>query len=192
MKEVPIRQEMPQTDPSVAKDTMDEESGTVVSEILELLGRVVHKLSPDNAEARAWITRNSRDRRAALLLLELTATSIRVLDAIGRLGPANGITVSIGSGVPRGTVSKVARRLIAQNLATKESLPDNKKEVLYRLTATGKRLFHLNQEFDEHMKRGFVEFLRRYDVADLRFVVRLLRDTADVSFLEIGSRGNSR
>jgi len=60
---------------------------------------------------------------------------LHVLDAIGRLEPVNGIIISKQFGIPKGSVSKVTRKLAAKNLIITESIPNNKKEILFRMTA---------------------------------------------------------
>src|SRR5262249_34086473 len=110
-----------------------------------------------------------------------------VLDAIGLLEPVNGITISKRFRIPKGSVSKTTRRLLAKRLIEQESLPNNKKEVLFRLTPLGRELFEVHQAFDRQMERGFIQFLQRYDADNLRFVVRLLQESLEVSFLDLGS-----
>jgi hypothetical protein len=44
-----------------------------------------------------------------------------------------------------------------------------------------------DERFDEQMERGFVRFLRRYDADELRTIVRVLQDSLEVSFLDLGA-----
>jgi DNA-binding MarR family transcriptional regulator len=108
-----------------------------------------------------------------------------VLDAIGQLEPVNGITISKQFRIPKGSVSKATRRLIAKKLITRESLPNNKKEILFRLTPLGRELFHAHRAFDQQMERGFVQFLERYNTDELRLLVRVLHDAIETSFLSL-------
>ncbi|CAH0119947.1 hypothetical protein PAE9249_02456 [Paenibacillus sp. CECT 9249] len=50
------------------------------------------------------------------LLKDITVTELHIADAIGRLEPVNGITVSKQSGIPKGTV--ITRRLVFCQLLT--------------------------------------------------------------------------
>jgi DNA-binding MarR family transcriptional regulator len=112
--------------------------------------------------------------------------ALRVIDAIGRMELVNGITISERYRIPKGTVSKITRRLIAQNLISQERLPNNRKELLFRLTPLGRDLFDLHRTFDERMERGFVQFLQRYDAATLRLLVSVLQEATEASFLQMG------
>ena len=112
---------------------------------------------------------------------------LRVLDAVGKLEPVNGITISKQFRIPKGSVSKATRRLIAKKLIKTKSLPNNKKEILYRTTLLGKELFHAHRAFDEQMEKSFVQFLQKYDENELRFLVRVLHDVTEASFLSLES-----
>jgi len=67
------------------------------------------------------------------------------------------------------------------------SLPNNKKDILDRTTALGKELFEAHRAFDEQMEKSFIQFLQRYSLGELQFMVRVLQDVAEVSFLNLNS-----
>ena len=159
----------------------------MITEIMSLLSQVSEKLEPDNLGMKQWIIENFNNPRIAELLQDSTFMMLRVLDAIGRLEPVNGITISKQFRIPKGSVSKATRRLIANKLIKAESLPNNKKEILYRTTPLGKELFQAHRAFDEQMEKSFVQFLKKYDEKELRFIVRLLRDIKEVTFLNLES-----
>lgn len=158
------------------------------AEALRLLGQVTARFESDEHEEWRWIAQHSPDPQIVELLRDSTITALRVVDGIGRLEPVNGATIATQFHIPKGTVSKVTRRLIAQRLATSEPRPGNQKEILFRLTPLGKRLFTFHRRFDEQMERGFSQFLQRYGADDLRVLVRVLRDATEASFLTLGLR----
>jgi len=155
----------------------------LIAEIMVLLGKVTEKLEPDNLGMKQWITRNFDNPKIAELLEDSTIMMLRVLDAIGRLEPVNGITISKQFRIPKGSVSKTTRRLIAKKLIKTESLPNNKKEILYRTTPLGKELYHAHRAFDVQMEKKFTGFLARYKSDELNFIVRILKDFSNESFL---------
>jgi DNA-binding MarR family transcriptional regulator len=116
-------------------------------------------------------------------LQDSTLIMLRVLDSIGRLEPVNGITISKQSRIPKGSVSKVTRRLIAKKMITKESLPNNKKEILFRTTPLGKQIFEAHQAFDQEMAKSFTKFLKKYNFEELDFIVSILQDLLKAKFL---------
>jgi DNA-binding MarR family transcriptional regulator len=170
----------------IQRDNHDEITELSVR-ILALLGQVTERFDSDENESSwQWFAQHSSNQRMVDLMRESTATTLRVLDAIGRLEPANGITISEQFHIPKGTVSKITRRLIAKDLITQEALPKNKKEILFRLTPLGKELFEVHRAFDEQMERGFLSFLQRYNADELRLLTRVLHDATEASFLTLG------
>ena len=159
------------------------QTGTMIAEILSLLSKVTEKLEPENIGMKQWIVQNFNNPRISELLQDSTLMMLRVLNAVGRLEPVNGITISKEFRIPKGSVSKATRRLIANKLIKTESLPNNRKEILYRTTPLGKELFEAHRAFDEQMEKGFVQFLQKYSAAELRFLVRLLQDATETTFL---------
>ena len=162
-------------------------TGSAITEIMALLSKVSEKFEPENNETKQWMIRHSHNPKVAEILLDSTFTMLRVLDAVGQLEPVNGITVSKQFRIPKGSVSKTTRRLIAKKLIKKESLPNNKKEVLFRLTPLGREIFEVHRAFDQQMERGFVRFLQRYDADQLQLIVRVLQDSTVTSFLDLGT-----
>jgi DNA-binding MarR family transcriptional regulator len=161
---------------------------SIITEIMDLLSKASEKLEPENRETKQWMVQNARNPKVAEILLDSSWMTLRVVDAIGKLEPVNGITISKQYKIPKGSVSKTTRRLIAQKLITKETLPNNKKEVLFRLTPLGRDLFEVHRAFDQQMERGFVRFLQKYDSDQLHFLALLLQDVIETSFLELGSQ----
>jgi DNA-binding MarR family transcriptional regulator len=166
-----------------AKNTKSTEP--VIAEIMSLLSKVSEKFEPDNLGMKQWMIRNFNNPKITELLEDSTVMMLRVLDAIGRLEPVNGITISKQFRIPKGSVSKATRRLIAKKLIKAEARPNNKKEILYRTTPRGKELFQAHRAFDEQMEKGFVQFLQKYDQSELHFIVRILQDLQETSFLDM-------
>jgi len=154
-----------------------------IPEIMALLGRVSEKFEPGENEMKQWMIQNLQRPAVIEILQDSTLITLRVLDAIGRLEPVNGITISKQARIPKGSVSKITRRLISKKLITKESLPNNKKEVLFRTTALGKEIFQTHQAFDQKMEKGFVKFLKKYNTKELDFMIRILQDFIDAKLL---------
>lgn len=174
--------------PDASNDyTSDQDEVTrLAAQILTLLAKVTERFDSDEHEEWQWLARHSHNPLIVELLRDSTATTLRVLDAIGRSEPVNGITISEQFRIPRGTVSKITRRLVARNLIQQESLPQNKKEILFRLTPLGRELFEVHRAFDEQMERGFIHFLQRYSADELRLLVRVLHEATEASFLTLG------
>ena len=164
-----------------------QEAVTALSaEILTLLSKITELFDSGETEQWRWLEEHSPDALIVEILRDSTLVALRVLNAVGLSEPINGITIAERFKIPKGTVSKVTRRLMAQKLIVSESLPNNRKEILFRLTPLGRQLFDLHRQFDGLMERGFKRFLEHYEAAELALLVRILRDASEASFLELG------
>jgi len=157
----------------------------LIAEILLRLGQVTERLEPNDLETKRWMANNARNPAVAEMLQDSTPMTFQIIDAIGRLEPVNGITISRETRIPKGSVSKITRRLIARKLIRKKLLPNNKKEVLFLLTPLGRELFQVHRAFDQQMERGFTRFLQRYQPEELQFLIRVLHDLTQASFLDV-------
>lgn len=173
------------------RPTNRDEAQPAIEEIIALMAKVSERFEPGDNEMKVWMAENFHNPAIVELLQDTTFMMLRVLDAVGKLEPVNGITISKQFRIPKGSVSKTTRRLIAKKLISQESLPNNKKEVLFRTTALGKELFLAHRAFDEQMERGFVRFLQRYSADELGFLVRLLQDVSEASFLTLDAPAES-
>ncbi|QBD81112.1 MarR family transcriptional regulator [Ktedonosporobacter rubrisoli] len=163
-----------------------DETAPLVANILALLAKVTEHFSSEENDQWQWLVKHSHNQLIVEILRDSTVTMLRVINAIGRSEPVNGITISERCRISRGTVSKVTRRLLARNLISQESLPNNRKEILFRLTPLGRELFEVHRAFDEQMERGFKRFLERYSPEELQLLVRVLHDATEASFLNLG------
>jgi DNA-binding MarR family transcriptional regulator len=164
----------------------EDEPAALSAQILALLAKLTERFDSAENEEWRWLIAQSPSPLIVEILRDSTPMTLRVIDAIGRMEPVNGITISERYRIPKGTVSKITRRLIAQSLISHERLPNNRKELLFRLTSLGRDLFDLHRTFDERMERGFIQFLRRYDAATLRLLVGVLREATEASFIQLG------
>src|SRR5215211_1211593 len=173
--------------PAPTKPAKNLDTQSMITEIIALLSKVSEKFEPNNLGMKQWMIQSFNNPKITQLLEESTVMMLRVLDASGRLERGNCITISKQSRIPKASVSKATRRLIAKKLIKSESLPNNKKEILYRTTPLGKELFQAHRAFDEQMEEGFIRFLQKYDDEELRFIVSVLHDLTETSFLSPGS-----
>jgi len=159
-----------------------------ISRIMDLMEQFGQRIQKEDDDERKWLVQHCSDPELSRLIAEITVAELHVVDAVGRLEPVNGITVSKDSGVPKGTVSKIARRLIGKKLLTSESLQDNKKEILFRTTSLGKKLFELHQQLHAEIEKGASAFLNRYSEQELAFLGRVLQDAVNASWVALDEK----
>lgn len=172
------------------QNTTDNDENTqdtipLAAEIISLFTEIGQRYQQEDDDEKAWLIKHCANPVLAQILEDTTVLMLHVLDAIGRLEPVNGITISKQFGFPKGSVSKVTRRLVAQKLIRTETLPNNKKEILFRMTPLGEELFQLHQALHEEIEKGVFGFLQRYSSDELRFLIRVLKDGLSTSWVNL-------
>lgn len=155
----------------------------LIDQINLLIREMGQSLADEDDHEHQWMVQHCNDPKVAALLPDMTVGMLHVLDAIGRLEPVNGITISKQFGIPKGSVSKVTRKLAAKNLIITEALPNNKKEVLFRMTPLGKAVFNIHREMHVEMEQRMSAFLRRYSNDELQFIARLIHEFGETRWL---------
>ncbi|MGE6665644.1 MarR family transcriptional regulator [Paenibacillus xylanexedens] len=163
----------------------------LINEVLEAVRDIQIKFQAEDDEEKEWLLKNSPNPEVQELVQEMTVTMLHVLDAIGTLEPVNGITISKQFGFSKGTVSKITKRLVQKNIILPEYLPDNKKEVLFRMTELGQDIYRLHQAMHQQIDFGANRFLQRYTEEELQFLVHALRDTVHTSWFHSEKDGPS-
>ena len=148
----------------------------LISRINDLIREMGERLADGDDYEHQWMAEHCDNPETAVLLPDLTVGMLHVLDAIGRLEPVNGITISKQFGIPKGSVSKVTRKLAAKNLIVTETLPNNKKEILFRMTPLGKEIFNVHRLMHVEMEQRMSQFLRRYSTDELKFIAQIIQD----------------
>ncbi|KQL44997.1 MarR family transcriptional regulator [Brevibacillus choshinensis] len=155
----------------------------LIQEIIGLFGKIQKRFETEDDEERKWLVENCKNPVIVDLLKEMTVMELHVLDAIGRFEPVNGITISKQFSIPKGSVSKITRRMLARKLIETEYLPNNKKEILFRITPLGKELFDLHRALHERIEYGVTTFLQKYKPEELSVLVRMLVDAETASWV---------
>lgn len=150
--------------------------------IEELLERVSARFAAEDPDEQAWL-RDQCSPEAQRVLESLSVQSLHLLDHIpGAAVPvtsstsANIVGLSRTTGIPKGTVSKLVQRLVAQGAVARHRLANNSKEVHLRVTALGAEIQAAHRGLHEQMGDGLAEFLARYSESDLEVIARVLTD----------------
>ncbi|ANB82768.1 MarR family transcriptional regulator [Bacillus velezensis] len=155
----------------------------LIMEVWETAIDMLHKLQSVDDEEKQWLIQNSQDPVVAESMKEMTVLMLHVLEAIGRLEPVNGITISKQFGISRGSVSKITRKLAEKEIILVENIPDNKKEILFRTTPLGKEILLLHQDLHHQIDSEINRFFQRYTEDELGTVLNVLRDALHTSWI---------
>ncbi|MBW7454989.1 winged helix DNA-binding protein [Paenibacillus sepulcri] len=155
----------------------------LIKKLIETIPKLHKRFQSEDDEEKEWLIRNCDNPAIIDFLQESTVMMLHVIDAIGHLEPVNGASISRQFGIPKGSVSKITRKLVQQQIIRTEYLLDNKKEVLFHTTPLGKEIFQLHQGLHKQMNIGITRFLQKYDEAELIFLIRGFEDTLQASWV---------
>ncbi|NUU80171.1 MarR family transcriptional regulator [Paenibacillus xylanilyticus] len=106
----------------------------------------------------------------------LNMTDVHVIACIGEHEPINLTSIAERMELSKGNTSKVAHKLLKQGWLRKTQLNDNKKEIYFRLTSPGKKLFHVHADLHVKVENQFLRFLGQYNKMELEFLKRFVLD----------------
>ena len=89
-------------------------------------------------------------------------SEIHCIDAIGRLDLPNVTKIASYLKMTRGAISKITKKQISEGLIESYSLEDNKKEIYFRLTMEGKKLFDEHEQRHEIWEKRDSYFFSKY------------------------------
>lgn len=161
------------------------EKDALVFQIIKLTEQISKRFADGDDEEKQWMAQKIKNPILRQLLPNITIMMLHVLEAVGKFGPINGITISKEMEIPKGTVSKITRKLESLNLIRKEQLPDNKKEILFSITPLGYELFEVHKDLHEHIEKNVIRFLNKYHSNELDFLTRVLEDVLKQSLVQL-------
>ncbi|MEK4140137.1 winged helix DNA-binding protein [Paenibacillus sp. FSL L8-0333] len=155
----------------------------LIKKLIEKIPQLQKRFQSEDDEEKEWLIQNCSNPLIIDFLQDSTVMMLHVIDAIGQLEPVNGTTISKQFGIPKGSVSKITRKLVQQEIIRTEFLPDNKKEVLFLTTPLGKEIFDLHLALHKQMNKGINRFLQRYNTDELLFIIQAFEDTLEASWV---------
>ena len=120
-------------------------------------------------------------------------SEIHTITAIGNLEEPNVTNIASDMNVTRGAISKITKKLLAQNLIECYQQVGNKQKIFFRLTESGQYLY------DEHEKRHNLwlkrddAFIKQFDKETVKLVEAFMtgfNDYLEVQISELGGNTN--
>ncbi|CAM3287137.1 winged helix DNA-binding protein [Paenibacillus lupini] len=161
------------------------EKEVLLNEMFIQIGVIQKKFQSEGEDdEKRWMMAQTSDAKVIEILKEATVIMLHVIEAVGEMQPVNGIAISKHFGIPKGSISKITRRLVEQEVMRSEYLPDNKKEVWFSLTPLGQSIYEIHKQLHSHIERNVRKFLGKYNEEQLKFLVQCMKDTSEVSWVE--------
>jgi DNA-binding MarR family transcriptional regulator len=106
-------------------------------------------------------------------------SEIHCIEYVGGHGEANVTSLAASFYMTRGAISKLTKKLIEKGLIASYQKPDNRKEIYFSLTASGKGIYkiheELHQEFLERDKGVFEQITKEQFASIMSFAEQYSR-----------------
>ena len=102
-------------------------------------------------------------------------SELHCIEAIGKLERPNGVQLATLLSMTRGAVTKLAKRLLQDGIIERYTLPDNKKEIYYRLTSIGEVLSKEHEVAHTKWEERDIAFLSSVPIKEQQVVLEFLQ-----------------
>jgi Transcriptional regulators len=97
----------------------------------------------------AWLNKD----QMAEALSGYTPSEVHCIEAIGNLSNPNTTKIAQNVYMTKGAVSKLTKKLIKKNLIESYQKDSNKKEVYFRLTADGQKIYDIHEDLHNSFRK---------------------------------------
>ena len=98
------------------------------------------------------------------------------IDSIGKLERPNVTKIAEQMQMTRGAISKMTKKLSAKGLIEKYTLEKNKKEVYFRLTENGIKLYKEHEKRHKLWEERDMQFLQRYSEEEICVLTKFMKE----------------
>ncbi len=99
---------------------------------------------------------------------------IHLIDTVGRYPGINVTVLAQKHEISKSAVSQAVKKIEARGLLERFKIPENKKEVLFRLTEDGQRAFRAHKDFHAQVETPFIEEIESFTRKEADGVLKLL------------------
>lgn len=106
-------------------------------------------------------------------------STIHVLDCIGNHEPINHTAIAEKLNLSKASITKISTKLLAGGFINRVQLNDNRKEVYFRLTPEGNKLFKLHEALHHKEEQRFLRFLDGFSESELGAILKFFHGMAE-------------
>lgn len=117
-------------------------------------------------------------------------SEIHCIDLIGKIENPNVTKLSESLNMTRGAISKICKRLLNSKLIDKYKKPDNDKEIYFKLTELGEKLYKHHEIKHKQWEERNNKFFKNIDKKEQEVVASFLRKFNDYLDKIIESEGD--
>jgi DNA-binding MarR family transcriptional regulator len=119
----------------------------------------------------------------------LNLAETHCIDGIGSTEYANVTKLAAAMEMTRGAISKICKKLLCNGLIESFQREDNQKEIYFRLTESGVRVYEEHKKSHAQAVREKVAMLAAYTPDELSAISRFLSDVNRRSYLRLATQG---
>ncbi|AFS78896.1 transcriptional regulator, MarR family [Gottschalkia acidurici 9a] len=105
---------------------------------------------------------------------EYGVSEIHCIDIIGKIKDPNVTKISQSMNMTRGAISKISKKLLSNNLIEKYKNPNNDKEIYFKLTKPGEKLYKRHEIQHKKWEERNNKFFKNIDKEDQEIVANFL------------------
>lgn len=124
-------------------------------------------------EAEKLFEKNHKSQTGALFE-EFSISEMHCVDFIFKTELPNVTKLSEKMNITKGGVSKIIKKLIEKNAIESFSVDTNKKEIYYKLTNKGKKIFKLHKNIHEKWCEINLEFFKNCSKEEIKYTILFL------------------
>lgn len=109
----------------------------------------------------------------------LTLSEIHLIACIGDFSPINVTSIAEKTGLTKGSITRISKKLLKQALIKRQQMNDNKKEVYYGLTSKGQKIYVIHHRIHQEIEERFMNFLDKYTADELIFASKFIQDLTE-------------
>jgi len=108
-------------------------------------------------------------KQADPILADYTLTEMHCVEKIGKIENPNVTKLATEMNITRGGISRLLKKIRKKGAVETYASDTNKKEVYYRLTPTGRKVFDAHEEIHENWRKYDESFFKKFTAEEIAF-----------------------
>jgi len=106
----------------------------------------------------------------------INLAEVHCINAIGNLEQANVTKIAAKMRMTRGAISKINKKLLQRDLIESYQLPNNQKEIYYKLTAAGCELYDVHAKCHMQSMQKKIALIKTYSLEEQNVILKFLNE----------------
>lgn len=128
-----------------------------------------------------WLLKQIDNPELEELASKLSILSIQVLNEIARNTNQNATDIAVELNVTRGGISRIAKRLIQDDLIKEVRKKDNQKEINYQLTDKGDAIYQVHLKLLKGIEKQHLAIIRSFNKEEQTVILDYLEKVSELS-----------